>query len=169
MNTVLVGQRVRVPFGLRKISGTVVEDRGSVGADGRRLYTVALPNDPYEPDLVVRTEDEMEEDTTEVPPLSREEIRKYLESGGLISILRRNMQGGAHQPTIWLCRGSLGNVTFTFDEERGLAGGKRIPFFALHGERVFTPKAEEVVEYIETFGLSSADAQAVVDAVGTAP
>jgi hypothetical protein len=154
---------------VRKVTGTVVEDRGPVGAGGRRLYVVAVPNDPEDPDFHVRSEDELEQDTSPVRPLSSEEVQQFLETGGLISILRRNMAGGMNQPSVWLCRDSLGNVTFTFDEERGLAGGRRVPFFALHGEKVFTPKVEEVVEYITSLGLSEELARAIVANVGTTP
>jgi hypothetical protein len=107
---------------------------------------IAVPNDPEEPDLLMRAEDEIEQDTTTVRPLSSEEIQKYVKSGGLLSILRRNMSGEHKQPTVWLCRDSLDRVTFTFDEQRGLAGGRRVPFFALRGEKIFSPKVSEVVD-----------------------
>jgi hypothetical protein len=35
-----VGDRVRFMFGRRRIVGTIVEDRGPIGAGGRRLYGV---------------------------------------------------------------------------------------------------------------------------------
>jgi hypothetical protein len=35
-----VGDRVRMPFGTETIEATIVEDRGNLGAGGRRLYGV---------------------------------------------------------------------------------------------------------------------------------
>jgi hypothetical protein len=44
-----------------------------------------------------------------------------------------------------------------------------VPFFALHEAKVFTGKVEEVVGFLESFGLSRAEAEEIVGAVGTAP
>jgi hypothetical protein len=41
-STVRVGDRVRLRFGGRKVAGTVVEDRGCIGVNGRRLLRVKL-------------------------------------------------------------------------------------------------------------------------------
>ena len=35
-----VGDRVRIPFGTETIEATVVEDRGNLGAGGKRIYGV---------------------------------------------------------------------------------------------------------------------------------
>lgn len=172
MNSVELGQRVRIPFGVGTISGKVVEDRGLLGAGGRRLYVVEVPNDPDEPDYLLRTEDDLELDTSAAIPLSDHEVSQFLERGGLLSILDRNVSRNARQPTVWLCRDSLGNVSFTYDEERGLAygnrGGRRIPFSALRGEKIARSKSDDVVNYLTSFGLSRVESQRVVDAVGTA-
>lgn len=37
-----VGDRVRFRFGARDVVGTIVEDRGLLGAGGRRLFTVRV-------------------------------------------------------------------------------------------------------------------------------
>ncbi|QDU60564.1 hypothetical protein Pan216_14100 [Planctomycetes bacterium Pan216] len=170
MTNVTVGQKVRVPLGTRVVGGVVIEDRGPIGVGGRHLFMVEIPNDPDEPDVVMRAEDELVKDTTPVTGLTEVEIQEFLENGGLVSILRRNMSGGRSQPSVWLCRSSLGNVTYTFDEERGLVGGLRIPFFSLKGERVFQPKVPEVVAFlVDGFGLSKHGANAVIRKVGTAP
>jgi hypothetical protein len=79
------------------------------------------------------------------------------------------MSGGKNQPRVWLTRDSLGNVVHTFVAERGILGGATVPPFALHDNRVFAPKRDEVLAYLATFGLSSEDARSVVDAIGTAP
>jgi hypothetical protein len=37
-----VGQTVRFRFGVRKVIGTVKEDRGPIGIKGRRLYSIVF-------------------------------------------------------------------------------------------------------------------------------
>ena len=162
-----VGQRVQIPFGVGKVSGTIVEDRGPIGVGGRRLFLISIPNDPDDPDVVMRAEDELEDDTTQAEALTPTEIQAFLESGGLISILRRNNAGGA--APVWLCRDSLGNLTFTFTEERGLIGGAPIPFSSLHGDKVFKPRIPEVLEFLTGLGLSPKSSRAIISRVGHAP
>jgi len=40
-----VGDRVRFEFGGRKVVGTIIEDRGRIGAGGRRLFAVRFRAD----------------------------------------------------------------------------------------------------------------------------
>jgi hypothetical protein len=167
--TLTPGMLVRVPFGPGTVNGRIIEDRGPVGARGRHLYTVEVPSDPDDPFLLVLAADDIEDDYVPDEPIEPDEVREFLLNAGLISILRRNMLGGANQPSAWLCRDTLGNVTFTTHPDRGMIGGSRIPFFARRGERVFTPKRDEVVAFVESFGLSRDAAEEVVEAVGTAP
>ena len=42
-----VGQSVRLKHGFRGMIGEVVEDRGPIGVQGRRLYAVKLRLDPW--------------------------------------------------------------------------------------------------------------------------
>ena len=44
-----------------------------------------------------------------------------------------------------------------------------VPFFALHEDKVFTGKENEVVGFLASFGLGRAEGKEVVAAVGTAP
>jgi hypothetical protein len=57
-----VGQQVRIKHGFRGMIGEVIEDRGPIGARGRRLYGVKLRLDPWN------------EHTTELPEESLEEV-----------------------------------------------------------------------------------------------
>lgn len=41
-----VGDRVRFCLGNRKFAGVIIEDRGAIGAGGRRLYVVRAQIDP---------------------------------------------------------------------------------------------------------------------------
>ncbi len=41
-----VGDRVRFQWGVRKVVGTVVEDRGGLGVDGEQIVRVEAPIDP---------------------------------------------------------------------------------------------------------------------------
>lgn len=40
-----IGDLVKVPIGLRKLKGKVVEDRGKIGVRGRKLYRIAMTID----------------------------------------------------------------------------------------------------------------------------
>jgi hypothetical protein len=44
-----VGTRVRFPWGKSMVEGTIVEDRGEIGAGGRRLYRVEFQLTHVEP------------------------------------------------------------------------------------------------------------------------
>jgi hypothetical protein len=167
-----VGDRVRVDFGRRKLTGVIVEDRGAIGAQGRHLFQVDIPMDPFEPMTMELPEDEMEAippGTELARPIDPQRIIDYLINGGLISILRSNLSGGKNQPRGWLCLDQLGNVTHTFVPERGVIGGQLVPFRAVHEDKVFTPKRNAVLSFIESFGLSRQEAEKIVSDVGTAP
>jgi hypothetical protein len=57
----------------------------------------------------------------------------------------------------------------TFAADRGLVGGAAVPFFALLEDKVFTAKRQQVIDFLASFGLTRAEAEDVVRAVGTAP
>jgi hypothetical protein len=167
-----VGDRVRVDFGRRKLTGVIVEDRGPIGIQGRRLFQVDLPMDPSEPMSVELPEDEMElipPEAEDKQPLDKLKVIDYLINGGLVSVLRSNLSGGRNQPRAWLCRDQLGNVTHTFIPERGIVGGQLVPFLALHEDKIFAPKSDSVLSFIQSFGLNRQEAEKVVSEVGTAP
>ena len=54
-----VGDRVRVPLGLQRYLGTVVEDRGFLSSGGRRLYRVKVEFDPPNLTFIELPEDEL--------------------------------------------------------------------------------------------------------------
>ncbi len=167
-----VGDRVRVTFGRRTLTGVIVEDRGAIGAHGRRLFQVDFPMDPFDPMSMELSEDEMEAippGTEVTPSIDKQRIIDYLVNGGLISILRSNLSGGKNQPRTWLCLDQLGNVTHTFVPERGVMGGQVVPFWAVYDGKVFTPKRDSVLTFIESFGLNRQEAEKIISEVGTAP
>ena len=170
--TFRVGDQVRVDFGRRKLTGVIVEDRGAIGAQGRRLFQVEIPMDPFEPMSVELPEDEMEPMPPGAEPngpMDKQMITDYLINGGLVSILRSNLSGGKNQPRVWLCLDQLGNVTHTFTPERGMLGGQLVPYSALHEDKVFAAKLDEVLSFIQSFGLDRQQAERIVSEVGTAP
>lgn len=166
-----VGDRVRFDLGPRRFTGTIVEDRGALGYQGRRLFRVEIPMDPDQPMNMTLAEDEMEA----VPPdeprpsISNGDVIQFFLEGGLVSMLWSNMSGGPNQPRVWLCLDNLGNVTYTFVPERGLIGGHVPPASAMWEGKIFTPKRDEVSTFVESFGLSRKEAEQVVRKVGTAP
>jgi len=165
------GDRVRLRFGQQDVTGVVSEDHGPLGVGGRRLFQVRIPSDPFEDEVVEVSEEEVER-VTEIPTPSeipKGQITQYFKEGGLVLILQSNLSGGRNQPTVWLCTDHSGNVTHTFIPERGIVGGARVPFYALHDEKVFTPKRGEVLTFLRSFGLNQNEAEDVLAAVGTAP
>lgn len=167
-----VGDRVTFLRGAGREKGTVIEERGPIGVQGRRLYHVEVPNDPFDPTTYEVSEDEMERaglPSEKERRLSAGEIMGYLRNGGLISILRSNMTGGKNQPRVWLSRDSLGNVTHTFYEERGLIGGETVPFWTVYEDSVFAPERDKVSKYLRTFGLNKSQAEDVIAGIGTGP
>jgi hypothetical protein len=167
-----VGDRVSLSWGFTPMEGTITEDHGPLGVGGRRLYQVEVPMDPFEPMIAELAEDEMspfDPANGHNTPIKKSDIIQYLKNGGLALILRSNKDGGPKQPRVWLRHDSHGNITFTFAEERGKVGGERVPEKALYHSQVFTPKRDEVVQYLRSFGLSKAEAEEVVAEVGTAP
>jgi hypothetical protein len=164
-----VGDRVRFDYGRRRVTGEIVEDYGPLGAGGRRLFQVLIPVEPDEPVLVALPEDEMEPvpPGEGPPPLDHAKVVEYLADGGLTSILRTNLAGPDRQPRVWLCPSQLGNVTHTFVAKRGVRGGQSVPYRALRGHRIARPKVDEVLAFLEGFGLSRPEAAGVVKRVGT--
>ncbi len=67
-----VRSRVCVRIGLRDSLGTIIEDRGLIGAGGRRLWGVRVDFDQSDGTYIELPEEEM----TLVPPVSSPEIPK---------------------------------------------------------------------------------------------
>lgn len=167
-----VGDRVGVSLGRRTVPGIITEDRGPLGVRGRRLYQVRVSMDPFEPVITELLEDDIqpiEHSALSEFSLDKKRIIAYLVNGGLIAILRSNLAGGRTQPRVWLRPDSIGNVTYTFEEEWGVVGGATIPFLAVHGEKVFSPKRVQVLALLQSFDLDRAEAEEILAAVGTAP
>ena len=165
-----VGDRVQIPLGRRKLAGVVIEDRGSIGVRGRRLYQVSVPMDPFDPATYELPEEEIEPmDEPAEAEMDKREVANYLANGGLMSILRSNLAGGRDQPRAWVRPDTLGNVTHTFVKQRGILGGGDVPFMAIHGDKVFSPKRGEVLSFLQSFHLDRAEAEKILKAVGTAP
>jgi hypothetical protein len=166
-----VGDRVRFDFPSYKVRGTMIEDRGPFGVGGCRQYTVSTPSDPFEPDLYMVSEDRLELDLPPPAPLEKPEILRFLKDSGLIRLLMTNPSlDGPKDPRVWLCRSQLGNVTHTFAAERGQVGGSHVPFAAFwDGARIRAEKRDEVAAYLLTFGLTPAEAEDVIRAVGVEP
>jgi len=53
--------------------------------------------------------------------------------------------------------------------QRGVLGGAKVPYFALHETKVFAGKEEQVIDFLASFGLTRHEAEEVIAAVGTAP
>jgi hypothetical protein len=152
--------------------GTIVEDRGLIGINARRLYHIDIPRDPYlpdEPDRTMMGEEELEPDTISRVPLKKSEIIEYLKKR-LSEILSWNPSTERKDPVVWLGRDSSGKITYTFSPRRGLIGGKLVPESArLLSRRIDARKKDEVAEFLLGFGLTPEEAEDVIQAVGVKP
>jgi len=163
------GDKVWVPLAVGRVRGAVIEDRGPLGLEGRHVYRVSVPNDPYVSEEYTLSEDELtlldeREEQSEHEQPAPNAIMEFLVDGGLIAILQTN---GPER--VWLRRDASGNLTFTFMEGYSATGGHVPPAYALHGERIFSPKEREVSEFIQSFGLSEEQAEHIVSSIGKAP
>jgi len=155
-------------YGRRKLTGVIVEDRGPLGVGGRWIYGVEVPLDPFEPMTTEVPEDELEvvADNGAAAPLDKKKVIEFLKYG-LGSNLRSGMTRAKDLPRVWLCRDTLGNVTYTFVAERGISGGQPVPRAAVRWGEIVAGKRDEVLSYLESFGLNRKEAEAVVSEVGT--
>jgi hypothetical protein len=159
-----VGDWISFQYGSRRVWAQIIEDRGPIGVNGRRLYRIRLGEEASESVAF-----EVAEDDLSPAQADRAGIIDYLKRGGLVAILRSNLGGGPDRPKAWLQFDPQGRFIHTLSAERGLVGGATVPFFALQANRVFAPKAEEVIGFLSSFGLSRTDAEDVLRSVGTAP
>jgi hypothetical protein len=166
-----VGDFVQFPWGSGKATATVVEDRGPIGVNGGRLYRIRLPMDPFEPEEWEMPEDHLEpalDPRLRASELTKPRIIAYLKNGGLRRMLRVETPHGQYQPRAWLKLTDLDNVTYTFAKERGFVGGGTVPYDAIWGDRIRTSKVNEVVEFLEHFGLTRDEAEQIIREIGTA-
>jgi hypothetical protein len=160
-----VGDWVVFLSGTKSKFAQVAEERGSFGIKGEHIYGLLDARESAEPEYF-----ELPEEALEIAsPPDKAAIMKYLKEGGLVALLRCNLGGGRDQPKAWLTYTPRGALTSTFHADQGIVGGATVPFFALHEYNVFTGKQEEVIRFLESFGLDRAEAQEVISTVGTAP
>jgi hypothetical protein len=164
-----VGEWVSFLYGTRRVWAQIIEDRGSLGVGGRRIYRIRLGDEPTGEGAEEPLAFELPEDDLVAARPEPAAVIKYLKDGGLLAILQSNLGGGRPNPRAWLTFDPQGRIVHTFNKHRGLIGGELVPFFALQGYHVFTPKVDEVIEFLSRFGLSRSDAQQVIQAVGTSP
>lgn len=169
-----VGDRVTFLWGARPGHGVVVEDRGAIGYQRRRLYRIRLDadidDDPDEPRYTEVPEEEMQPEEPSPPPvLEKARVIQYFKNGGLIAILMQNFLDIHPQPKVWLGFDSLNNVRHTFRGEMGIVGGVIVPLAAVEGMKVLADKRDEVLAFLQSFGLTPAEARDVLQTVGTTP
>ena len=109
-----------------------------------------------------------EDDLAKASP-NKVAVLAYFKQGGLSTILPSNLVGGQNQPRVWLTLDSRGKVMPTFTADRGMIGGEPVPVQALNGDRIFAAKEEEVVTFLQTFGLTRTEAVEVIRSVGIVP
>jgi hypothetical protein len=161
-----VGDWVTFKSGVRTVFALIIEDRGPLGVNGRRLYRIRLEQPDTEPDTFTMPEDDMEKAVAD-----KAAVRQYLKQGGLAELLQTNLRDGGDPPQVWLTFTPRGQLAPTFNPGLKVTGkGTPAPFFAVLKNKVYAPDKAKVVEYLITcFGLAREEAEDVVRAVGTAP
>jgi hypothetical protein len=161
-----VGDWVTFKSGVRPVFALIIEDRGPLGVNGRRLYRIRLERPYTEPDMFTMPEDEMEKAVAD-----KAAVMQYLKQGGLAELLQTNLRDGEDPPRVWLTFTPLGQLTLTLNPGLKVTGkGTPAPFFAVLKNKVYAPDKAKVVEYLNTaFSLTREEAEDVVQAVGTAP
>jgi len=164
-----VGDSVSLTYGTTSIQGVVVDDRGPIGANSVRIFTIRIPNDPYDDEVFEMPEDELALTKESVEPIPVAEIIDYLGHGGLTQILKSNKHEDKNQLRVWLKRDSLGNVVHTFVAGRGSVGGAVVPTSSLQDNQISKGHLKNVLTFLSEFGLSKNEAKRVVDTAGVAP
>jgi hypothetical protein len=155
------GDWVTILFGTSRRLAKVLEDRGQIGVHRQQLYRIRFQDSDEDAAFEAR-----EEDLEPAVLPDKAAVLRYLREGGLVAILSANLAGGRQEPRAWITFGPEGGVVHTFSPDRGLIGGETVPFYALHGNKVFTPKRAEVRTFLTTFGLTPEEAEGIVRAVG---
>jgi hypothetical protein len=165
-----VGERVQFLLGKDPVWGTITRLPRTLSHDRPKWYHLSLSQDPYEPYDWMAEESEMEPDSISRAPLTKSEILEYLTNSGLEGMLISNPWSETAALPTWLCRSMGGTVTYTFDMNHGLIGGKPIPQFTLYrdGHTIEPRRKAEVAEFLLCFGLTPEEAEDVIKAIGVA-
>ncbi len=157
-----LGEWVTFQYGVRPVFAQIIEDRGPIGADRRRLYRIRLDQDMNESISFEMPEDEMEKAVPE-----KAAILRYLKQGGLRELLRLNGGGPIqNQPKVWLTFDPHGRISCTFSAEQGLVGTGATPPF----NGTWSPyRWRDVETFLESFGLSREEVSDVMNASGLFP
>lgn len=157
-----VGDWVSFLFGANRVWAQIIEDRGPLGVNRRRLYRLRLDRESSEPD-----EFELPEDDLKPAIPDKAAVVDYLKRGGLVSILGGTGNGTGTPRPVWLTFNAQGEVIHTFSADRGLIGGKRPPASAVLDGRIIADKSDGVMKFVAGFGLTKDEARSLVDAIGT--
>jgi len=160
-----VGDWVSMLYGPGRAMAQVIEDRGRLGINGRRLYRIHLNRTSEDSTAFVVPEDDLE--AAIVP--DRAAVVRFLKEGGLLAILRSNLAGGRAQPRAWLTTDPQGGIAHTYFAREGLIGGAAVPSLALHEGKIFAANREEVIDFLRHFGMSRPEAEDLIRTIGTAP
>jgi len=156
-----LGSWVTFAHAQRSVRAQVIEDRGPLAPSGPRVYAVRIDDPDVEPQVLDRAEDALEPAEPDWGP-----VFAYL-AGNLVKILEHGRQGG--RPKVWLSFGPQGQLTLTYQAERGWLGGAKIPFGAVEHGALFAPMKESVLKFLQGFGLSADDAERLYVRVASTP
>jgi len=180
-----VGDWVVFRYSGQSLVGQVVEEPPPPGVTPHRFYRVSLdPSEPYAFEIAAALEagfspegslrpTELQFKDEELQPAvlpDKADVCSYLKRD-LVAILKSNLVPNRPSPQVWItfAAGQTWRLTHTFTPRRGLVGGATVPFSALHADKVLTTKKQEVIDFLASFGLTSADAEDVLHTVGLSP
>ena len=95
-------------------------------------------------------------------------LQEYLASEGLINMLRTN-SGGKNPPQIWISQWQDGTYHYLTTKSTGRIGGEIAPFDSVYEGKICRDKQEDVLQYLQAFGLSILEASEVIEEIGVLP
>jgi hypothetical protein len=166
-----VGDWVSFTYGATPVVAQVIEDRGLLGYQQRRLYGLRMDLDnldEIEPTTIEMREEDLE--PAAAPPgrglPDKGAVIRYLREGGLKAVLRPPFPKGSNPPRAWLALDAKGHVTHRFTPARPGIGGATVPIYALQRGKIPPDRQEEVIAFLASFGLNRAEAEDVLRTAG---
>ena len=155
-----IGERVSVDLFGGQQEGFITEYRGPLAGQGLDLYEVELlgeDDETFQTEVPVASLTRIEAERNPHCP-SPDDIAAFLREDGLRDLLQHQSSSGR----LWLRLDGLGNVTSTSDDRFRGVGGTEPPRHALHRGRIVPEREQDVVQFVQSFGITPDDAIEIV-------
>lgn len=142
------GDWVTFRYGVMPVIAQIIEDRGPLAGGGRRLYRIRLEWEHDASHCFEMPEQDLEKIVPDEGAMARyreqeglkDAVLQYLKQGGLVKILRTNIQGDRpveSHPKAWLTCSPRRRVSYTLTPGPAAIGsGATVPFWALEEDQI---------------------------------